>query len=506
MRRLSVLVGVWALSLVAFGLEPHGSWAAPAQLPLVPYPRQVVIGEGVFDCGTNAVKLAFATVTRDASLPAEGYRLSVTPTAIRVTAADAAGEFYAGVTLGQLETVVGGRHLVTAAEIEDAPAYRWRGLHLDVSRHFFGVPTIKRYLDAMAEHKLNVFHWHLVDDQGWRLELEGFPQLTRVGARRPSTPSVHDDAVADGVPYGPYFYTREEVREVLAYAAARHIRVVPEIEIPGHSWALLAAYPELGCPNAERYTAACDGWGIFKGVVCAGNPDTYRMLERILDQVCEIFPSEIIHIGGDEAPKDNWKACELCQARMRELKLADEDQLQASMTRHFVDYLAKTGRRAIGWDEIMKGGLPGGALVMSWNGKAGGMAAAQDGHDVVMVPSDSCYLDMSQGLGMDDPFEYPPCSWGHVTTLERVYRFDPAEGIGPEARAHVLGGQANLWTERIWSETELFWKAYPRACALAEVLWTADPERRYADFLGRMRIHRGRLFERGIPCAPTGGR
>ena len=420
-------------------------------------------------------------------LPREGYRIRIDSAGrVNVEAADAAGRFYAEQTLRQLPRPL------SPCEIEDAPAFSWRGVHLDESRHFFGKETVKRILEQMASLKLNVFHWHLMDNQGNRIPLKRRPRMNTVGAQRPAPDySRHVEDLAFGV-YGPFVYTAEEIAEVCAYAKARHIRIVPEVEIPGHSREVIAAYPELFCGTPEEFCQACahmhesPAFKIGATVVCLGNPQTIRFFEDVLDDVCELFPeADVIHIGGDECPRGNWDRCPKCQTKKSELGLKDAAALQGWYVRHFVDYLAKKGRRAIGWDEILADGLAEGALVMSWHGAGGGRAAAKAGHGAVMCPHASCYFDYPQGLETTrDPCRYP--GWAPQLPLEKVYAFDPCVGIPDGDRKYILGGQANNWTEMTKNEEELQRKMWPRTAAMAEVLWTGPKKRTFEDFKSRL--------------------
>lgn len=461
-----------------------------AALALVPMP-QSVRETGGMSTATNVV------CERDAAIAAEGYRLVVKPDVTVISSSDAAGEFYARQTLRQLGTPT------PCVEIEDAPAFKWRGILLDECRHFFGKETVKQLIDIAAGYKYNVFHWHLMDDEGWRVESKAFPDLVKYGAIRPRSQrhgSGHNPKHVryNDVPYGPFFYTREDLRDVVAYAAERHMAVMPEVEFPAHARAALAAYPQFSCRGKVEPRAPRCIWGGEKEVFCAGNDDAIRFLERLIDETCEIFPFAYVHIGGDECPKDRWKECPKCQKRIRDLGLGDEEGLQKWMTQHFTRYLAQKGRHAVGWDEILSAGVPKDTVVMSWRGAAGGIEAAKAGSDVIMTPNTHCYLDYRQGL-YEDPFQYI----GGCVTLEKAYSFDPCEGIPENGRARVLGGQANCWSEYTWNEYDLAWKTWPRACAIAEALWTAPAAPRdFADFKRRMAVHRKRLIASGVNCAP----
>ena len=473
---------------------------------VVPRPQSLewLKGEGVVT--TNAVDASLCRFETDASLPREGYELTVRDGEVVVRSSDADGAFYAVETLKQLADDDVGLVRIPAVSVKDAPRYRWRGVHIDDCRHFFGKDVVLKVLDLMAEHKLNVLHWHLTEDQGWRIEIKKYPELVKWGAVRPKSPRYDrrdkPEEAFDNVPYGPFFYTQDEIREVLAYAKARHVTVVPEIELPGHARAALAAYPEFSCvgKDLKPRTPRCT-WGVEEDIICAGNDAAIRFYEDVLDEVCALFPSTVVHIGGDEAPRTRWKACPKCQARMKANGLKTEAELQAWVTQHFVDYLAKKGRRALGWDEILEGGLASGALVMSWRGPEGGIAAAKMSHDVVMTPCGFCYFDYNQRIE-DDPHVY----LGGRLPLYLVYSFDPCEGIPENFRKHVLGGQCNNWSEVTFGRFDLEWKMWPRTCALAEALWTADPKRDYLDFLSRMRVHRKRLVAQGVNAAPLDDR
>ena len=475
--------------------------------PLLPMPQKVAWRDG---CSSAAIRFV-----ADESVPAEGYRLDVAPEEILVRSSDAAGRFYAERTLRQLAGKDGYRCCV----IEDAPAYSWRGLHFDDGRHFFGKDEVKRTIDLMADYKLNVFHWHLTEDQGWRLAIDAYPRLVEVGSVRPSSVRAGSTKDQDGVRYGPFFYTKSDIREVVAYAAERHVKVVPEIEIPGHAKAALAAYPEFSCRGEalEPKEPWC-AWGVSKDIICAGNDGAIRFLEKVLDEVCELFPSDVIHIGGDEAPKDRWKECPKCQARIKALGLRDEEALQGWVVRHFTEYLAAKGRRAIGWDEILAGGnLPKETMVQTWRGwrtAEDAIAAVKAGHDVVMSPNRECYFDYWQGLDpRQDPYDYIGAvttvrtnGWsGRSLPLEKVFRFDPRKGIPDGMRTHILGGQGNNWSEYTRGREDLEWKMWPRALALSEALWTANPSRSYEEFRSRAAAHRARLRAAGVNAAPIPG-
>lgn len=444
----------------------------------------------------------------------EGYRLTVDGSAVRVEGGSAAGVFWGAQTLRQLlgPDVYRGapvdadrRWAVPATVVEDAPRFAWRGLMLDVSRHFMPKDGVLRYLDLLAAHKLNVFHFHLTDDQGWRLEIKRYPKLTETGAWRSRTKWGHRASeLWDEKPHGGY-YTQEDIREIVAYAAERHITVVPEIDIPGHSQAAIAAYPELGNTDVVDTSALTvwDTWGINENVL-APTDSTLRFYEGVFEEVLALFPSTFIHVGGDECRKEQWKDSAAAQLRIEELGLANEDELQSWFIHHFDSWLSARGRRLIGWDEILEGGLAPGAAVSSWRGYAGGIAAARAGHDVVMCPEQQVYLDHRQAPGEDEPIPI-----GFVRTLEDVYRFEPVPAeLTEEEAAHVLGTQANVWTEVMHDRARVDYQVFPRLAAFAEVAWSdlpAPAERDFADFEQRMAEHYRRLDALGVGYRPPGG-
>ncbi len=439
------------------------------------------------------------TLTLDASLTQlgnEGYVLEVTPARIEARASNAAGLFYAGITLLQLlPPVVFNSTLqanvnwsIPCCHIEDQPRFKWRGMHLDVARHFMPLEFVKKFIDLLALHKMNVFHWHLTEDQGWRIEIKKYPKLTEVGAWRKETRAGHerDAAGFDGIPHGG-FYTQDEARAVVAYAAARHITVVPEIEMPGHAQAAIAAYPELG--NTDEKLEVWPQFGINKHVVNV-EESTVQFYQDVLREVLDIFPSKFIHVGGDECPKDEWRASARAQARMKELGLKDEHELQSWFIRRMDDFLNAHGRTLIGWDEILEGGLAANAVVMSWRGEEGGIAAAQAGHDVVMAPNRYVYFDYY--ITEDKANE--PLAIGGFLPLDKVYGYEPVPAqLSADAAKHVLGAQGELWTEYMKTPAHVEYMAFPRVCALSEVVWSPAARKDYAGFLQRMATHTQRL-------------
>ncbi|MEU1869720.1 beta-N-acetylhexosaminidase [Streptomyces sp. NPDC019793] len=449
----------------------------------------------------------------DGELAEEGYRLDIAPKGVHLTGGGPAGLFWGAQTLRQLlgpdafrrAPLPDRRWRLPLGRIEDAPRFRWRGLMLDVSRHFMPKDGVLRYLDLMAAHKLNVLHFHLTDDQGWRVEIKRHPKLTETGSWRSRTKFGHRASpLWEDKPHGGY-YTQEDIREIVAYAAARHVTVVPEIDVPGHSQAAIAAYPELGNTDVIDTTALSvwDTWGVCPNVL---NPseNTLRFYEGVFEELLELFPSEFVHIGGDECPKDQWRASATAQARIAELGLADEDELQSWFIQHFDTWLAARGRRLIGWDEILEGGLAKGAAVSSWRGYAGGIAAARAGHDVVMCPEQQVYLNFREDGGEDEPVPI-----AYVRTLEDVYRFEPVPAeLTPQEAGHVIGTQANLWTEVTENQERVDYQLFPRLAAFAEVAWSALPapaDRDYGAFERRMATHYRRLDALGVAYRPPAG-
>ncbi|HVJ36695.1 MAG TPA: family 20 glycosylhydrolase [Stenotrophomonas sp.] len=504
----------WALLLAA--LAPAAFAANP--LPLIPAPAEVRLGQGSFVLGPHVVvraadagaaataqqfiaglertsglrlalaptgsragkgEIVFAIDPKAATTP-EGYVLDISGDGVRARAADARGLFYAAVTLWQLAPARGqaGVAALPAAHIVDAPRFGWRGLSLDSARHFQSVEEIKSLLDAMALHKFNTFHWHLTDDQGWRIEIKRYPKLTEVGGCR--IPAGDGGIGADGKPV-PYcgFYTQEQIREVVRYAHERHIAVMPEIDIPGHATAAIAAYPELGVSGQP--VVVSNEWGVNTNLFNA-DEGTLQFFENVLAEVLPLFPDRYVHLGGDEAVKDQWKASPRMQARIRELGLKDEEALQAWMLKRLERYLVAHDKLMIGWDEIIDGGLPPEAAVMSWRGIEGALAAARQGHDVVMAPSSVLYLDYHQTDSPDEPPGRPALS-----ELPRVYDFDPVpEALEASQRGHILGLQGNTWTEHMRSFARVEHAMFPRAAAVAEIGWSPRAKRDYADFRSRL--------------------
>ena len=437
----------------------------------------------------------------------EGYSMEVTPSSILIRGQQAQGVFYGIQSLLQLlgeyplddSTVFG----VPAVRIKDQPNYAYRGMHLDVCRHFFSVEFVKRYLDVMAMHKLNTFHWHLTEDQGWRIEIKKYPGLTEVGGYRNGTIVGHHPGEAnDNEKYGG-FYTQDEIRDIVAYAKERHIEVIPEIEMPGHSSAAIAAYPWLSSfpeentiignnmmskssrsiQDAGITKVVQETWGVFDDVYCAGQETTFLFLEDVLTEVMDLFPSALIHIGGDECPKGNWERSPACQERIKNEGLKDEHELQSYFIKRIEKFVNSKGKNIIGWDEILEGGLAPNASVMSWRGTQGGIAAAKEEHMVVMSPTSHCYFDYYQSEDRDKE----PLAIGGFLPVEKVYAFDPMPAeLDAEKAKYILGGQANLWTEYIATESHAEYMLLPRMTALSEALWTNKANKDFEDFKVRL--------------------
>lgn len=419
-------------------------------------------------------------------LPPEGYELYITKDGINLYGGRA-GIFYGLQTILQLiqSGTEPGSLIIPACSIIDYPRFSWRGMHLDVARHFFPKENVKQYLRYMAMYKLNTFHWHLTDDQGWRIEIKKYPLLTSTGGWRNATLSGHFSATParyDSTRYGG-FYTQEEIREVVRYADSLHITVVPEIEMPGHARAMIAAYPELGDNAATAKPVACT-WGVFPEVL-SPKETTFTQLEGILDEVCALFPGKFIHIGGDECPKDEWKKSAYCQQLIKQHNLKDEHGLQSWFVQRIVKYLAKKGRKAIGWDEILEGGLADGAAVMSWRGDEGGIAAAKSHHNVVMTPTSHCYFDYYQSQNAGEPLAI-----GGYLPLGKVYSYEPVPAaLNADERKYIMGVQANLWTEYIPTFAQVEYMIFPRIAALAETAWSRRDIKSYDNFLQRTIAH-----------------
>lgn len=447
---------------------------------------------------SEAEEAAALRIRFNANLNDEAYTLNIDQTGVDIHSSSDAGVFYALHTLRQLMPIShseGDAADVTLAipylKIEDHPRFGWRGMHLDVARHFMPVEFVKKFIDALSLHKFNRFHWHLTDDQGWRIEIKQYPKLTEIGSKRAQTVvgfSLFDDESErkyDGVPHGG-FYSQEQIRDIVAYAAERHITIVPEIEFPGHAVAAIASYPELGNTGAQLKVK--EEWGISKNTI-KPSEETLVFYKNVLGEVIDLFPSQHIHIGGDEAPKDQWKESAFAQQRIKALGLKDEKELQSWLIQQIDDFLSANGRTLVGWDEIMQGGLSSNATVMAWRGLSRGEKAAAAGHDVVMAPTSHTYFDYYQA---DSSIE--PLAIGSYISLEKVYGFDPMPaGLAAAQRKHILGGQGQLWTEFMKTPEHVEYMAFPRAVALAEVLWSPADKRDFDGFKQRLDVHLPRL-------------
>ena len=437
------------------------------------------------------------TVDKFSTIPEEGYVLSIDQSGINIQSKTEAGLFYALQTLSQIIITDSSDGSIPYLKIEDAPRYGYRGMHLDVSRHMFPLATIKQYIDILSHYKFNTFHWHLTDDQGWRIEIKKYPKLTEVGGYRDQTligNMQNSKREFDGIRYGG-FYTQEEVKEIVAYAASKYITVIPEIEMPGHAEAAIAAYPLLACENNPGPFGTVQYFGVFENVFCAGKDATFHFLQDVLDEIMPLFPSKYIHIGGDECPKTQWKKCTACQKRMKNLKLKDEHELQSYFVQRIEKYVNSKGKRIIGWDEILEGGLAPNATVMSWQGIKGGIAAAKQHHDVIMTPTTYLYLDYKQSKSPEEPLAI-----GGYLPLSQVYSFNPTpDELTVEEQKHILGVQANIWTEYISTPEKLFYMMLPRALAVSEIAWTQPENKDWTGFSeNRLAAHLAQLDRQNI--------
>ncbi len=497
---------------------------------LIPMPNKVEIIEGVFNLNNNTslyvdkknfnageflinyiengstFKLnkssedkAIVVIKRNENLSPEGYTLTVSDAGILINAKDASGAFYAIQTLrqlmpSQLEKTNGFQEKTISIPqviIEDTPAFKYRGMHLDVGRHYFPKEFIKEYIAHMAMLKMNYFHWHLTEDQGWRIEIKQYPKLTEIGGFRNETLIGHyNDApiTYDGTKYGG-FYTQEDVKEIVAFAEKHEVTIIPEIEMPGHSQAAISAYPALGCTVEQVEVAKT--WGVFENIYCP-NEETFTFLENVLTEVMELFPGDYIHIGGDEAPKTQWKKCSHCQKLIKDLDLKDEHGLQSYFIQRMEKFLNSKGKKIIGWDEILEGGLAPNATVMSWRGTQGAIDAAKEGHDVILTPTSHAYFDYYQSNKENEPLAI-----GGFLPLEKVYRFNPIPPeLNKEEEKFVLGAQGNVWTEYMKTEDQIEYMIFPRILAMSEVVWSGSTKNfddDYPDFLSRTEVFNERL-------------
>lgn len=417
----------------------------------------------------------------------EGYVLTIKTNRVTLNGQTENGVFYGIQTLRKSIPAVtkATSILLPTGTIQDEPRFSYRGMHLDVCRHFFPIEFVKKYIDLLALHNMNTFHWHLTEDQGWRIEIKKYPKLTEVGAWRDRTVIGRNTDEYDHTRHGG-FYTQEQAKEIVEYAQERYITVIPEVDLPGHMLAALAAYPEMGCTGGPY--EVCPRWGVFEDVLCIGNEQTMLFLEDVMSEIIDIFPSKYIHIGGDEAPRTRWEKCPKCQARIKAEGLkgdkehSKEDRLQSYCMTRIEKFLNSKGRRIIGWDEILEGDVAPNATVMSWRGAAGGIKAAQMGHDVIMTPNDYCYFDYYQSKDTQNE----PFAIGGFVPLEKVYSLEPTASLTEEQARHILGVQANLWTEYIPTTEQVEYMVLPRMAALAEVQWTQPEKKNYTDFTTRL--------------------
>lgn len=531
MKKHLFVLGVCLLSLTIISCKQQN---APNTYSVIPYPNSLVPEEGTFafnkktkiictpslDSASQEVVRNFSALLNntaglkteymvedekgeenivffdlDTSIADEGYSLDIDPSKIIIKASSAAGFYYAVQSLKQLLPVAvyedkksdsAQKWEVPCAHIDDAPRFSYRGMHLDVARHFFSVDEVKRYIDLLAMHKLNVFHWHLTDDQGWRIEIKKYPKLTEIGSIRKQTMVGKNFDRYDNTPYGGY-YTQDQIRDIVNYAKERFITIIPEVDLPGHMVAALASYPSLGCTGGPYEVQGM--WGVHPDVLCAGKEETYEFVTDVLSEVIELFPSRYIHIGGDECPKDRWEKCPLCQARIRKLGLKTdkehtaEERLQSYFMTRVEKFLNENDRQIIGWDEILEGGAAPNATVMSWRGTDGGVQAAKLRHNVVMTPNTYLYFDYYQS----EDTQTEPLAIGSYVPLERVYDFEPVpDTLDNDSKKYILGAQANLWTEYISDFKQVEYMLLPRLDALSEVQWTQPENKNWVNFLDRL--------------------
>jgi len=431
----------------------------------------------------SAIEVLFITKNPSASLKKEAYKINITSKKITVTGSEK-GLFYGVQSLLQMlpNKITNQEVKLPCVTIEDEPRYNYRGLHLDVCRHFFSVDVIKDFIAQMSSYKLNNFHWHLTDDQGWRIEIKKYPKLTEVGSKRAQTLVGNKferfPYFFDGNPYGG-FYTQEEIKDVVKFAEEHYVNIIPEIEMPGHATAAVTAYPNLSCFPDRQYKVI-ESWGVFEDIFCAGKEETFAFLEDVLTEVMALFPSTYIHIGGDECPKARWKECPNCQKRIKELGLKNEHELQSYLTTRIEKFLNANGRQILGWDEMLEGGLAPNAAVMSWRGEAGGISAARQKHNVIMNPEQVLYLDYNQGYSPQEPLTI-----GRLTTVEKIYNYNPTpvDSLTVDEQKYIIGVQSNLWSEYLTSPAKLNYMIYPRVFALAEIAWTEPQNKNYNQFI-----------------------
>lgn len=470
-----------------------------ANYQTIPLPRSIEKQDGSFLLTVENAATAIQTKLDSSEkrwssypVPEEAYEINISKKGINITAKTEAGLFYAKQTLRKSLQLIGNIEEISQSyelpyvTIKDGPEFSYRGVHLDCSRHFFPTEWIKKYIDIIALHGCNTLHWHITDDQGWRFEVKKYPKLTEIGSLRENTVIGHNLPIYDDTPYGG-FYTQEECRELVKYAAERHITIMPEVDLPGHMVAALASYPELGCTGGPYHT--WNLWGIADDVLCAGNPKTTEFIRDVLQELIDVFPSSMIHLGGDECPKVRWETCPKCQAKIKELGLTShegisaEDQLQSWLMHEAEVFLNANGRTMIGWDEILDGGISDNAAIMSWRGLEGGIAASRGGHNVVMTPTSYCYLNFYQSKNRDaEPF-----SFDAYVPLSKTYAIPVVpKDLTPEESRYILGCQVNLWAEYITSPQQAEWMLMPRLAAISEAQWMTEESRNYEQFLTRL--------------------
>lgn len=534
---------VAALAIIVLSSCGQKNVSVPESVSIVPQPSQIELADGAFAVAGSQVfcspsfdelsrqaisdfagKLSIATGSRsrfsvkdvsgkgisfaiDPALPEEGYTIEVSQKSVAVTAAGLNGVVYAIQSLSQMlpaeffgeAAAKDANWALRCCTIVDAPRFGYRGVLLDCCRHFFDVDQVKKFIDLLALHKMNIFHWHLSEDQGWRIEIKKYPKLTEIGSVRHGTMVGKDWSSNDGVDYGG-FYTQEEAKDIVRYAASKGITIIPEIDLPGHMMSALASYPELGCTGGPYEVNT--KWGVMDQVLCPGKESTFEFLEGVLEEIIDIFPSEYIHIGGDECPKTQWAVCPACQARIKELGLVSDEnasaetRLQNYVTARVQKFLNDRGRKIIGWTEILDGELAPGATVMSWLGEQGAIKASTNGFDVIMTPSGrGCYLDYYQ----TDKHDIEPLAIGGNSSLEKLYSYEPYDGVPEDAQHHILGVQGNMWTEFIAKENHLQYMALPRFCALSEVQW-CSPEQKDLERLKGDIANMGKIYD-AMGCA-----
>jgi len=508
---IKVVQGKGVMHIKAIPIKCDASIGADAQEAIGIFASRLSIASGKICPVSNPIGLKSAVeggkakgifFLKDESVEPEHYSIDITGSLAVITANDFNGFFYSLQTLMQLlpEAIYGDKQLpdekwvLPCGHIEDGPRFSYRGMHLDCSRHFWTVDEVKKYIDVMSFFKMNRFHWHLTDDQGWRVEIKKYPLLTQISCWREGTAIGHDMSSSDHIRYGGY-YSQDNIRDIVLYASQRGITIVPEVDLPGHMLAAMAAYPWLGCTGGPY--KAWTRWGVSEQVLCPGKETTFDFIDNVLSELAELFPGEYIHIGGDECPKSEWEKCPDCQALIEELGLKDDDKytaeqyLQCYVTGHVQDFLATRGKKIIGWDEILEGKLEPGATIMSWRGVSGGQEAAEKGFDAIMTPNSHFYFDYCQSSNVENE----PISIGGNIPIEKVYSFNPYEGLEPQQYDYIIGIQANLWTEYIKTNEHLEYMLLPRMLALSEVQWCNPDVKNYERFKNAVINHEFKILD-----------